>query len=310
VHPTKWAVTFWRLSQLERPGLGLLWDFKMFFALTDLVRYKRQNGHYSDDPNRNIMALGHTGRVAEETLRILCPADMIICQRMDSLVSWAIMYFGGYTVDHVAIYIGDGRVEHMTTRGVKIHSIQALARGARILPYRVDVPKGELPEPDYRLPQLVSKNNQSGDGRYIGPDAKARRVSRRNLLIQGLQQVLGLRPLFGLKHYLDIGVCALLVDLIFWSMLGFPALLSVWAGYIPILLLFRASYYTLLRAGFDIELDPHPGLAFVLMKGVGGYIFPGSPIEGQWQIKVSASRMNPSLNPQTVLLSLNQRSDP
>src|SRR5206468_1167660 len=93
--------------------------------------------HYGDDPRKNILALGHTRRVAKETLELLEPGDIIICQRMNSLMSWAVMYFGGgYAVDHLAIYVGEGRVVHATLAGVKENSIHILARGARVLPFR------------------------------------------------------------------------------------------------------------------------------------------------------------------------------
>lgn len=83
------------------------------------------------------MQLSFKDRVLLEVVDQLEELDLVFTQRLNSFSSWAMMYFSSSSIDHVALYAGDGKVVHMTLEGGKRHSIQALAKGARVLPLRL-----------------------------------------------------------------------------------------------------------------------------------------------------------------------------
>lgn len=289
----------------------------MIFALADLLRYRCRLGQYGDDPRKNVLALGHTDHVAEETLKLLAPGDAILCQRMNSLLSWAIMYFGGrYAVDHVAVYIGDGKVIHQTLSGVKEHSIHTLARGARVLPFRLHGLDESDPGFKQRQPSIV-QGDHAARVREAQPDEvvaeshhKAILPPHLQLLVAGIEIALGLRPTsFRWQYYFDVGLVAALVDLLLWPLNQFPMASTIWGAWLLVLIRMRISFRAQLRSGCKFERDSHPGLIILLMWNQGGYIFPSKPVNGRWKVRVLPEWMVPSSLQQTALLSPSQQSD-
>jgi hypothetical protein len=288
----------------------------MIFALADLLRYRCRLGQYGDDPSKNVLALGHTHHVAEETLKLLAPGDFVICQRMNSLLSWAIMYFGGrYAVDHVAVYIGDGKVLHQTLSGVKEHSIHTLARGARVLPFR---PYG-LDESDAGFNQPQPSIVQGGRASHVGeaqPDEAAVEGHHEailpphlQLLLAGIQITLGLRPTsFRWQYYFDLGMLATLLDLLLWPLNQFPMACTIWIVWLLVLIWMRIRFHIQLRLGRDFERDSHPGLTILLMWNRGGYIFPYKPLNGRWKVRVLPEWLVPFSLQRIALLSPSQQS--
>lgn len=289
----------------------------MIFALADWLRYRLCLGQYSDDPSKNILALGHTYRVAEETLKVIEPGDIIICQRMNSLLSWAIMYFGGrYAVDHVGIYIGEGKVLHLTLLGVKRHSIHSLARGARILPFRPyerDKTAAEFQSPQ---PSVVENNSDALVREALSDKAIAESYEKvavkphLQLLLRGIRIVLGLEPTsFSWKYYFDLGLVAASLDLLLWPLNQFPMVCTLWGTWLLVLIRLRILFHVQLRSGQKFKRDSHPGLVILLMRDYGGYIFPSGPVNGHWKIKVSPVWAAPSSQRQRAHRSPSQQSD-
>lgn len=287
----------------------------MIFALIDLCRYRFRLGHYGDDPGKNIMALGHTNRVTEETLQVMAEGDMVICQRMNSMLSWAIMYFGGgYAVDHVAIYIGDGKVIHATLSGVKVHSIHTLACGARVLPFRLYGLDEADPGFKERSPRTVqdeavnstkeapaNPGNASGQQDVLPPYLQ--------LLMAGIGIALGLQPMsFRWHYYLDLGLMAALLDLFLWKINQFPMACTIWGGWLLVLVQLRVRFRAQLRAGRKFKPDSHPGLAVQTMWSQGGYVFPSRPINGHWKVRILPGWAAPSLLQQKAPQSQSQQS--
>ena len=244
---------------------------------------------------------------------------MIICQRMDSLLSWAIMYFGGrYAVDHVAIYIGDGKVIHATLAGVKEHSIHTLARGARILPFRpYGWDEGDPLSTQTRSPSEQADNDRKGEVVEAKEPTEARHEDvvplsppHLQLLLVGLGIILGLRPTsFRWQYYWDVGFVAMLLDLVLWPINHFPMACTIWAVWLAVLVGMRIRFRMQIRGGRMFESDSHPGLVIRLMWNQGGYIFPSQPINGRWKVRVWPAWQVLSSQRQTEHQSRSQQSD-
>lgn len=290
----------------------------MFFALADLLRYRFRLQHYGDDPRRNILALGHTKRIPEDTLKALAPGDIILCQRLNSLLSWAVMYFGGgYAIDHVAIYLGDEKIVHATFAGVKEHSIHALSRGTRILPFR---PFGmDESDPGFGQPRKQTEQAPHGGGDTGSnaggavPDGAPGAILPPvlQLVLGGIQIVLGLRPTsFRWRYYIDVGFLATLLDLILWPLNHFPMVTTLWSVWLLILVRMRTQYRRQLLAGQKFKLDSHPGLIMRMMLNQGGHIFPSQIVNGRRKVRVWPVQTVPFSQRQTTPLSPNPLSTP
>ena len=109
----------------------------MIFAAWDFVQYKRQKGRYGENPLDASLHISFREEVPEYVIRQLNVGDMILTQRLDNWLSWAIMHFTKSPFDHMAMYAGDGKVAHMTLEGGKQHSLRTLAKGARVVIFRL-----------------------------------------------------------------------------------------------------------------------------------------------------------------------------
>lgn len=261
----------------------------MFLALYDYFRYRLQRGIYGADPASNIMAVGHERRVAKETLDLLRTGDLILCQRLDSALSWAIMYFGGrYAVDHAAIYIADGRVLHMTLTGLRHNAIDTLARGARILPVRLPQSDGTFdttPDTEESRAVYLATMKRIDAHRKANGDFPAPYAS---LILSALGIVLGLRPAtFRWRYYADVGVLAALVDAILWPLNHFPMSLTLWMLWLGAIIVMQWRFHRAIQRGQPSDEESHPGLFIRHIMLTGALIFPGRPISGRWQVQVA-----------------------
>lgn len=109
----------------------------MIFAAYDWVQYRRKKGRYGDIQPDGGMSMAYINRVPDDIVSQLKIGDFVFTQRLDSAKSWAMMYMTSSPVDHVAIYCGDGRVSHVTFSGHRVHLLNTVARGSRVLIFRV-----------------------------------------------------------------------------------------------------------------------------------------------------------------------------
>lgn len=262
----------------------------MIFALHDLARYRLRRGIYGADPASNIMAIGHTRPFPTETLQLLRHGDLILCQRLDSILSWSVMYFGGqYGVDHCAVYLAQGQVMHMTLTGVRITPVRALTRGARVLPIRLPNEdgsfEGDEEEDQAELLALVGRlRKQINDHRRKHGDHPP---PYHSLALAGLGIVLGLHPAaFRFRHYADLGILAAAFDLGLWWLNGFPMAFTLWLLWAPVPCWKRVAHLRALKRGLEVDGESHPGLFIRNLGMTGGQVFPGRPIQGHWKIRV------------------------
>lgn len=103
----------------------------MIFAAWDYLQYRRQKGKYGESPLDASLQIAFCDEIPENVVKQLNIGDMVITQRLDNWLSWAIMYFTKSPFDHVAMYAGDEKVAHVTLGGFKQHSLQTVAKGAR-----------------------------------------------------------------------------------------------------------------------------------------------------------------------------------
>jgi hypothetical protein len=216
------------------------------------------------------MASGHLGRMPTEVLDQLEEGDSILTQRLDSFFSWGMMYFGSSPIDHIAVYVGEGKILHMTLGGSKIHSISVFGRQTRVLPARLNydqLPKGAGD----------AIRNPSGSEDHV---SQKRRLSHRlppklQLVWVAIRIMLGLNPdLFRWKFFLDILLACALLDIPLVYATGH--LVFVWiASGIFLLALFNLIVFKIKgRLGLGRELTSHPDMFLRIFFRHGGKIFP------------------------------------
>lgn len=116
------------------------WDHTvyMIFAIFDYIQYRRRAGRYQRDINKSgsLMGRSFNGKIPGEIIARLRPGDLICIQNFDWWVSWAIMYLTGSSISHVAFYLGDGVIGHMTLDGAVKEPVERLWKSdARFLPF-------------------------------------------------------------------------------------------------------------------------------------------------------------------------------
>ena len=85
------------------------------------------------------MAVGFIDVIPPQDMAKLKPGDLVFTQRLNSNLSWAMMYFTSSSIDHAAVYMGDEQVVHMTLAGTKQHSLRSVAQGCRVLIMRMNM---------------------------------------------------------------------------------------------------------------------------------------------------------------------------
>ena len=117
----------------------------MIFALHSYLQYRLRRGAFGSRQRDGAMAMAWMDRAPRWVLDGLEPGDMVFTQRLNSALSWAMMYMSSSPVDHVGVIDPDGRVLHMTLSGVRQHGLNTLAKGARVVVFRPDIAGLEKP---------------------------------------------------------------------------------------------------------------------------------------------------------------------
>ena len=233
----------------------------MIFALYDYLQYAFRRGRFGDN-QRSGMGMGHYGSLSQELLSDMRKGDIILTQRLDSKFSWAMMYFTSSAIDHAAIYLGDGKIAHMTLGGFKEHKLGVLTKNSRTLPLRFAPNGGEDPF-DF------------GDG-YSRLEPRRRMPSHRlppkaQLIWAGIRINLGLHSdRFRWKFLADILVIGMVLDLMTVWATGFPVFCSIAAS--ACLFASASALVLSVRQKFGAKLKPlsHPDLAFRAFSENGG----------------------------------------
>ena len=253
----------------------------MIFALLDFLQYRSRTRRYGDDPKQNFLALGHLGKIPQNTIDLLEPGDVLLTQKLDSLFSWGTMYFGTSPVDHLAIYIGDNKVIHATLSGVKEHSLLVFGNNTRVLPARLNL--NDLPRSENKGESLPREETEKEGSRrlyhFLPPKYQLLWVAGRILL--------GLEPdLFRWKFYLDLCLLAALMDSILIVTTGYVFFLAaciLWA--LPLIANLMIYRY---RIRHNLPVDPtsHPDLFLRVLGREGGTVFPSQAATSQESLRI------------------------
>jgi hypothetical protein len=258
----------------------------MIFALFDFLQYRLRKGRYGADQKDAAMGdLSHYGEVPEHVINELRPADTIFTQRLDSIMSWGTMYFGSSSVDHVGVYVGGGLIEHMTLNGPRRHSLNVVARGARILAVRPTLRAmqesflGSDPEGEYRRADGGYQDRSSAFWHGLSPEMQ---------LIFYLPRILtGYYPAkYQWQFAADIFLAALLLDAPLWFGLHAVIALPI-AGIAAVRTAYNLLKYRLGRkTNESYRILSHPDIAYRGFFTGGGLVFAGfdTYVLGPWGI--------------------------
>lgn len=264
---------------------GLLQQ-KMIFALFDFIQYRLRKGRYGADQKDAAMGgLSHYGEVPEHVINELRPADLFFTQRLDSIMSWGTMYFGSSSVDHIGVYVGSGQILHMTLSGPRRHSLNVVARGARVLVVRPTLRAaqesffGLNPGGEYRRADGGYQDRSSAFWHVLSP--------RMQLFFYLPRILTGYYPAkYKWQFTADIFLAALLLDAPLWF--GFHAVIAL-----PITGIAAArTAYNLLRyrlgrkTSKPYRILSHPDIAYRGFFNGGGIVFAGfdTYVLGPWGI--------------------------
>jgi hypothetical protein len=223
----------------------------VIFTLVDYAQYCLKTGRYGDNQRDiGMRELAFIGEVPEDVVAELEPGDIIFTQRLDSALSWATMYFGSSPVDHVAVYVGDGKVLHQTITVSKVHALKALARGARVLVVK----------------DGASVADGKSDGRLYGWWRKGwfhRLPPTSQLVVVAVEIVLGFYPeSFRWKFLADVVLTCSIVDAVTFSLGNVLIALPVALGFCGIISANMASYAFKRRMGNPYPLLSHPDIGY------------------------------------------------
>ena len=201
----------------------------MILAYLDYRRYKRRSGRYARHAIESMMGRAFLGRLPDEVVALLRPGDLIFTSPYDSLISWSIMYFTSSEVSHVAMYVGHGKISHVTLSGMVEEPIDALyEETTRLLPCRLPTNQ----EMQAKVPAAVKG--------HVGRPYGWRPVRLKLLRILSGRDV----PYFRWRFFIDAAVLLAGIDLPFVLWFGHPVLLWFLALYSGLVLLNRIRWYT------------------------------------------------------------------
>lgn len=248
----------------------------MLFALLDYANYRLRRGRYGEGVGASGMAVAYRDSLPQSVLDELQHGDTIFTQRLNSTLSWGTMYFASAPVDHVAVYIGSGKVFHATINGSKVHDIQAIAKGARILPARIDFPESDLkPHPDASLGDQ-DEDDHAPNGGFIN---RKRRLSH---ALPAKLQLVWVALLLMVGFYIDRYRWKFSADfLIGAAIVDAPVyLLTGWVVAAPfaVLALLATAWNVITLSwkrhrNLPHEILSHPDIMWRHLHGFGGTIF-------------------------------------
>jgi hypothetical protein len=235
----------------------------MIFAALDYLNYRQRRGRYSDaQPDAGMGALAFVDEIPDSQIRAFRIGDMIFTQRLNSFMSWAMMYVTSSPVDHTAIYYGDGKVAHRTLTGAGLHSLRSLAKNCRVVIIRMN--EGELRHWSHEFEALRPRIHKGSKIMHALP-------TKGQLAVGALLAIHGLFPdRFRWKLWLDfffaVGLLSVLYNQLFGSLLifGLP-LYSLFS-----LLVFRISGAIRRLRNQPSLIMSHPDIGYRLVFKVGG----------------------------------------
>ena len=236
------------------------------FILWDWISYMTKSGAYGERQPDAAMSIAHMDRVPNETINELRLGDLTFTQRLNSTLSWAMMYFTSSSVDHVALYDVDGMVVHVTLHGTRRHRLNTLAKGARVVAFRPWSDEG-TPDDTFapRDPGAFVRPGHAVN-RFLAPKAQ--------LLLVGVLIVLGLEPdRYRVKFSADLAIIALLLDCAQFPLSGaivfFPLFLLSLLITVPNV----ARHRWRKRNGKKHPVISHPDIIYGICFSQGGELF-------------------------------------
>lgn len=180
----------------------------MIFAVADFLQWKLRCGRYGK-LQTSIMGLGFEGTPPREVVSTMLLGDLIFTQRLNRCFSWMMMYFASSSVDHCALYAGNGTVAHVTFSGTSQDPLRYVAKGARVIVCRPLNPR-LMGESETREPTWTTRL-------FHGCPAKVQ------LTWAAVEFALGFYPeRFRWRFLGDLIVLAVAVDLALWKVAHFP----------------------------------------------------------------------------------------
>lgn len=239
----------------------------MLLASLDFQNYRRRSGRFGDD-QRSIMALGWIGRIPEDVVANLEIGDFILTQRLDSWFSWAMLYLTSSSIDHVALYIGEGRVAHVTLSGFKKHSIHAFGPNTRLMAVRFAPSAGANP---------FDFDDGYADG-YRDFDDEENCSSpipaKMQLALVGARIVVGFYPdRFRWKFLLDFLILGLALDLVSFWLSAAPLFTAAMLCISALSAAIFGIKQLLMTLGYRVERLNHPDNMVRALKNTGGVMF-------------------------------------
>lgn len=253
----------------------------MIFALWDYRDYRAARGRYGTGAGASGMAVAYRDKIPQEVIAQLEVGDSIMTQRLDSVFSWGTMYFASAPIDHIGIYVGDGKVMHMTLSGVKRHDINTLAKGARILPARINyerLKRSDDADPSNSAGSALDEDvdDVADDGGFIN---RKRRPSHRlppkmQLVWVAIRLMLGFYvDRYRWKFSADIALAAAIIDLPLYLITGWIFASPIAASAL-VLTGWNLAINTWRRQRHQpYELLSHPDIFWRHLHGIGGTIF-------------------------------------
>ena len=210
-------------------------------------------------------AFAFVDEVPLEEVNRLQHGAFILTQRLNSFTSWAMLYVTKSSVDHAAIYAGDGNVFHMTLSGSKLHSLRSLAKGARVLILRMS--RAELGQWSYET-QLTNERIDKGSKFEHSFPPKIQ------LIIGGLYSIHGKYPdRFNFVLWFEF---FLTLSFFVWIVYFFSGLITLTV--LPLLSVFFLAYFAAKNLLRSIQKKPamamsHPDIGYQAFLKVGGLMF-------------------------------------
>lgn len=236
----------------------------MIFAAIDFLQYLTKRGRYGASQKDGGMQIAFFDHVPDEIIEQMNEGDMIFTQRLDSLLSWAMMYFTTSPIDHVAVYAGNGTILHATLSGTKLHSLRSLTKGARVLIARMGLERLEWMRITNEQVERVDKG--SSFSHFLPPKIQ--------LLLSGLKIVIGKYPD---RIYLRIFLDMFLALALFYALIFF--IFEMHIGIIPLFLYLSALGYNMIkhtlckRRDESTQIISHPDNAYKAFFTAGGLLF-------------------------------------
>jgi len=239
----------------------------MLFAALDFLHYRRRTGRFGDD-QRSVMSLGFLGQLPDDVIADLEIGDFILTQRLDSWFSWAMLYFTSSSIDHVALYIGDGRIAHVTLSGFKKHSIHVFGSSTRVIALRFAPPSGPIP---FEFDDGFADGYKDFDDKQDSSNTLSPKIQ---LALVGAQIVAGLYPdRFRWKFLLDFIVLGLGLDLVFFWLINVPLFTVVLTVVAALFAVIFGINRLRMALGARVERLNHPDHMMRAFKKTGGMMF-------------------------------------